>query len=30
VALDPVASGASMKMGVGIGHIEPTRGNSQG
>ena len=30
VALDPVASGASMKMGVGIGHIETTRGNSQG
>jgi phosphatidylserine decarboxylase len=30
VALDPVVSGASMKMGVGIGHIEPARGNSQG
>jgi len=30
VALDPVVSGASMKMGVGIGHIGASRGNSQG
>ena len=30
VALDPVVSGASRKMGGGIGHIEAVRGNSQG
>jgi phosphatidylserine decarboxylase len=30
VALDPFASGASMKMGVGIGHVEAAGGNRQG